>query len=70
MRQKDIHQPDPRAALLAAFDSISDDYQVTAMAMLQTLARRFPRRQPVVLSVVGSRLGTRTPRECGARKVE
>lgn len=55
MEQQQIQQMDRKAALLEAFDSMSDECQETALMTLHVLARKFPRRVPVVLSLVSNR---------------
>lgn len=55
MEQNEIHQADRRAALLAAFDSMADDAQSTALAMMQSIARGSPRRPASGLRLVSSR---------------
>lgn len=52
--QEKIHQSDQRAALLEAFDSMTDEAQSTALAMLQSIARGSPRRPLVSLRLVAS----------------
>jgi hypothetical protein len=52
--QQDIHKPDRRTALLAAFDSMSDDAQIDSLAMLEAIALSSPRRVSTGLRLVSS----------------
>lgn len=54
VEQKKIEQTDRRAALLEAFDSMSDESQVGALCMLQSIARSSPRRSTPGLRLVAS----------------
>ena len=50
--QKEIHQQDRRAALLAAYDNMTDEAQCAAVGMLQSIARGSPRRPAPLLQLV------------------
>jgi hypothetical protein len=52
--QQKIEQTDRRAAMLEAFDSMSDESQIDALFMLQSIARSAPRRPPAALRLVAS----------------
>jgi hypothetical protein len=52
--QQTRHEPDRRTALLAAFDSMTDEAQLDSLAMLQALAISLPRRIPAALRLVAS----------------
>lgn len=54
MGQKETQQMDRRTALLAAFDSMTDEAQCAALGMLQSIARGSPRRPSTVLKLVAS----------------
>lgn len=54
MEHQQATQMDRRAAMLEAFDSMSDEYQASALTAICVLARRFPRRAPVALRLVSS----------------
>jgi hypothetical protein len=55
--QQKIEQADRRAAVLAAFDSMSDEAQVDVLCMLQSIARSSPRRASIGLRLVASGSG-------------
>lgn len=55
MGQQTIHELDRRAALLAAFDSMSDESQIDAVHMLQSIAKDSPRRVAPSLRLVASK---------------
>ena len=54
MEQEKTQQSDRRAAVLEAFDSMSDEAQGTALAMLQSIARGSPRNPATGLRLVAS----------------
>lgn len=54
MKQQQTHHGDRRAAMLEAFDKLSDRGQHNALVSLHALARTFPARDPAKLSLVGS----------------
>lgn len=54
MAQHDTHQQDRRAAMLEAFDSMTDDAQDAALRMTQSIARGSPRRPLFGLHLVAN----------------
>lgn len=68
MEHQQATQMDRRAAMLEAFDSMSDDSQMDALFMLQSIARTSPRRTVVALRLVASNSGSdsfgQTPGGC------
>lgn len=54
MAQQSTHNTDRRVALLEAFDSMTDEAQGTALAMLQSIARGSPRHPSRGLRLVAS----------------
>lgn len=54
MGQQKIEQADRRAAVLAAFDNMSDEAQVDVLCMLESIARSSPRRAAIGLRLVSS----------------
>jgi hypothetical protein len=54
MGQHDEHKTDFQAALLEAFNSMTDEAQSTALLMMQSIARGSPRRPRASLHLVAS----------------
>lgn len=57
MEQQKIEQTGRRAAMLEAFDSMSDESQIDALCMLQSIALSSPRRSTAGLRLVASSNG-------------
>ena len=52
MGKQNVQESDRRAAILKAFDSMTDEAQCAALGMLQSIARGSPRRPAPVLQLV------------------
>lgn len=52
VEQQQAKHMDRRAAMLEAFDSMNDECQLSALTAVCALARKFPRRATVTLSLV------------------